>query len=137
MRDERKEVEARDLVELRFLEAVAARLPDDEPVLKAIGDLYTRVGLYEKGLAVDTRLARLCPADPLVWYNLACSQALLNQRDVALQSLRRAVKLGYHDHEWMSRDTDLRSLREEQGFKLLLKQLTACAGKKPNDADNA
>lgn len=137
MRDEIKEIDARELVELDFLEAVAVRLPEDAEVLKALGDLYTRVGRYEKGLDIDSRLAKLCPKDPQVWYNLGCSLALLNKREAALQSLKKAVKLGYSDHEWMSRDADLRSLREEQGFKTLLDKLTACMEKSQNGPENA
>ena len=124
-------------MELDFLEAVAVRLPEDAEVLKALGDLYTRVGRYEKGLDIDSRLAKLCPKDPQVWYNLGCSLALLNKREAALQSLKKAVKLGYSDHEWMSRDADLRSLREEQGFKMLLNKLTACVEKSQNGSENA
>jgi tetratricopeptide (TPR) repeat protein len=137
MRDEIKEIDARELVELDFLEAVAVRLPEDAEVLKALGDLYTRVGRYEKGLDIDSRLAKLCPKDPQVWYNLGCSLALLNKREAALQSLKKAVKLGYSDHEWMSRDADLRSLREEQGFKMLLNKLTACVEKSQNGPEDA
>ena len=137
MRDEIKEIDDRELVELDFLEAVAVRLPEDDEVLKALGDLYTRVGRYEKGLDIDSRLAKLCPKDPQVWYNLGCSLALLNKREAALQSLKKAVKLGYSDHEWMSRDADLRSLREEQGFKMLLNKLTACMEKSQNGSENA
>jgi tetratricopeptide (TPR) repeat protein len=137
MRDEIKEIDARELVELDFLEAVAVRLPEDAEVLKALGDLYTRVGRYEKGLDIDSRLAKLCPKDPQVWYNLGCSLALLNKREAALQSLKKAVKLGYSDHEWMSRDADLRSLREEQGFKMLLNKLTACVEKSQNGSEDA
>jgi CDP-diacylglycerol pyrophosphatase len=72
-----------------------------------------------------------------VWYNLGCSLALLNKREAALQSLKKAVKLGYSDHEWMSRDADLRSLREEQGFKMLLNKLTACVEKSQNGSEDA
>lgn len=137
MKDEVKDIEPQELVELGFLEAVAARLPDDGGVLKALGDLYTRVGLYEKGLDIDRRLARLCPEDPLVWYNLGCSLALLNRREEALSTLKKAVLLGYSDHEWMSRDADLRSLRDEQGFKSLIEKITSRCEKKPNDSEKA
>jgi hypothetical protein len=137
MKDEIKEIDAKELVELDFLEAVAARLPGDDEVLKALGDLYTRVGRYEKGLDIDGRLAKLCPKDPMVWYNLACSLALLNKRTPALQSLKKAVMLGYSDYEWMMRDSDLKSLRDEQGFKLLVKKLTSFSEKKQNDSENA
>ena len=137
MKDKTEEIDARELVELDFLEAVSARLPDDTDVLKALGDLYTRVGRYEKGLDIDGRLAKLCPKDPQVWYNLGCSLALLKKRDAALQSLKKAVTLGYNDYEWMSRDADLKSLREENVFKSLIRTLSLCAEKKQNDAENA
>jgi tetratricopeptide (TPR) repeat protein len=123
MKDERKEIDQNDLIELDFLERLALRLPQDDEVLKVLGDIYTRVGRFEKGLEIDHRLAALCPDDSMVWYNLGCSLALLEKRDEALKALSRAVTLGYEDHEWMIRDDDLRSLREERAFKTLIKRI--------------
>lgn len=125
MKEEPKEIGREDLVELGFLESVASRLPEDQLVLKAVGDIYTRVGFYEKGLATDRKLARLCPADSMVWYNLGCSLALLDKRKAAMRALTRAVSLGYRDYEWMSRDQDLRSLHGDRGFRSLLKKLAS------------
>lgn len=129
MEEESIEVDQSEMVELSFFEAVAKRLPRDETVLKALGDLYTRVGRYEDGLAVDRRLIRLCPGDAMVWYNLGCSLALLNRRPSAVRALRRAVALGYNDVDWMRQDADLRSLREENAFKTLLKKISGEAAK--------
>lgn len=123
MKNESKEIAQADLVEMDFLEKVLARLPQDVDVLEALGDLYTRVGRYEDGLAIDRKLASLEPGDMTIWYNLACSLALLNERDAALKALKRAVELGYSDHEWMSRDRDLESIREDREFKRLLKKI--------------
>ena len=123
MKDRKTAASEEDLTEIGFLEAVAGRLPDDSEVLKAWGDMCTRVGRYEQGLKVDRRLAELCPDEPLVWYNLACSLALLHQRKEALATLAQAIALGYRDYDWMSRDDDLRSLREDQEFKTLLKRI--------------
>ena len=123
MKNESKEIAPADLVEMDFLEKVMDRLPQDVDVLEALGDLYTRVGRYEDGLAIDRKLASLEPGDMTIWYNLACSLALLNQRDSALKALNRAVELGYSDHEWMSRDRDLESIREDSEFKRLLKRI--------------
>jgi tetratricopeptide (TPR) repeat protein len=123
MKDERKEIDQNDLVELDFLERLAVRLPQDDEVLKVLGDLYTRVGRFEKGLETDHRLVALCPDDALVWYNLGCSLALLGKRDEALKALSRAVTLGYGDYEYMISDNDLRTLREERAFKTLIKRI--------------
>ncbi len=131
MKEELPEIDQKDLVELGLLEGVAIRMPRDESVLRALADFYTRVGRYEDGLSVDRRLVKLCPEDPMVWYNLGCSLALLGMRAPALRALRRAVTLGYDDVEWMSRDLDLRSLREDRAFRILLKKLS---GEKMNSA---
>ncbi len=124
MKEENKEIAPADLVEMDFLEKVMVRLPRDVDVLEALGDLYTRVGRYEDGLKLDQELTVLEPDDMTIWYNLACSLAVLNRREPALQALRRAITLGYSDHEWMSRDRDLDSLRNDREFKTLLKKIT-------------
>lgn len=133
MKEEQEEIDQKDLVELMLLEGVARRLPDDDSVLRALGDLYTRVGRYEDGLAIDRRLVKLCPQDAMAWYNLGCSLALLDMHAPAMRALRRAVALGYDDAEWMSRDLDLRSLRENRAFKTLLKKLSGEGASKAKD----
>ena len=109
--------------EMSFLEALARRCPQDVDVLKALGDLYTRTGHYEDGLKTDLELARLRPREPLVWYNLACSYALLGQSDEALVSLERSIGLGYRDAHLIREDRDLDSLRKDQRFDALLQRL--------------
>ena len=110
--------------ETAFLEALARRCPQDMDVLKALGDLYTRTGRYEDGLKTDLELARRCPREPLVWYNLACSCALLDRTDQALASLEQAIVLGYRDVRWIREDRDLNSLKKDQRFDVLLQRLT-------------
>lgn len=111
------------LKEQAFLEALARRCPQDVDVLKALGDLCTRIGRYEDGLKTDLELARLCPREPLVWYNLACSYALLGRTDEALTSLERSIVLGYRDARWIREDRDLDSLKKDQRFNTLLQRL--------------
>jgi len=133
MKDDNKEIQPADLVELDFLEKVVARLPEDVRVLEVLGDLYTRVGRYEDGLNVDRTLSRLDPENMTVWYNLGCSLALVNKRDAALKALQRSVELGYRDREWMSADSDLQSLRGEKEFKSLLKRLSTFSSKETHE----
>jgi len=108
---------------MTFLEALARRCPQDVDVIKALGDLYTRTGRYEDGLKTDLELARLCPRESLVWYNLACSYALLNRAEEALTSLERSIVLGYRDARWIREDRDLDSLKKDQRFISLLQRL--------------
>ena len=109
-------------IELQFLEGVRRRVPRHEPVLQALGHLYTRVGRYQDGLQIDLELTRLQPDSAQNWYNLGCSYALLGDRKNALDALRRAIDLGYHDAEWMRNDHDLTSLRGDPEFEELLRQ---------------
>jgi predicted Zn-dependent protease len=109
-----------DKVEIGFLEGVLRRLPGDVLTLQALGDLYTRTGLLREGLEVDQALCQCCPGDPVVWYNLACSRALMGETEAAIEALCRAVSLGYDDFAWMRRDKDLATLHDDARFKELM-----------------
>ncbi len=106
--------------QIDFLEAVRRRCPGDIPVMKALAELYTQAGQYAKGLLADLELTRACPADPMVWYNLACSHAVLKHKDEAISALTLAVDLGYRDFPWMRQDKDLESIRDDRRFRDLL-----------------
>ena len=134
MSEDSKEIVPADLVEMDFLEKIVKRLPRDVDTLEALGDLYTRAGRYEDGLAVDRTLAELEPDDMTIWYNLGCSLALLKKREDALKALKQALELGFSDYEWMSRDPDLNSMREDGEFKRLLKRISSPTPKKRLEA---
>ena len=105
--------EQRDLdIEIQFLEGVVRRDQRYVEALQLLGDDYTRRGRFEDGLQVDRRLARLCPEDPLVHYNLACSFSLTEEFRKAAHALRKAIQSGYRDFEHLRRDSDLEPLRQ-------------------------
>jgi len=106
--------------EIAFYEAIIERLPDSIDVLMALGNNYTRRGLYEKGLHVDERLCQLRGKDPVVHYNLACSYALLGQTAKAIESLQLAIAYGYHDFIHLQRDPDLETIRKDPAYLALL-----------------
>ena len=54
-----------------------------------------------------------------VHYNLACSYALLGQKDDAIAELRQALALTPQLIEWAREDPDLDSLRDEAAYKAL------------------
>lgn len=117
------ETSACDLVELKFLEKVIQRLPEDVHILQALAGLYTKIGNYNAGLEKDLKLSQLIPNDDLVWYNLGCSYALTNCPDEAFEALAKSIDLGYGDYDWMKSDTDLLSLHEDPRFESLLSWL--------------
>lgn len=112
-----------DRVQVAFLEAVHRRCPQNPRVWAALGELYTRVGRYEDGLQMDLNMVSAYPEDPMAWYNLGCSYALVGQCDLAIEALTRAVEKGYSDWAWMSRDRDLEALRKDERFQALVRWL--------------
>ncbi len=106
--------------ELTFFERLVKNNPNFIDALIPLAEVYTRKGMYDKGLQIDKRLARLKKEDPTVHYNLACSLALVGDKDDALEALERAIKLGYRDFDHMKKDSDLKTLREDPRFKSLI-----------------
>ena len=105
--------EQRDLdIEIQFLEGVVRRDRRYVEALQLLGDDYTRRGRYKDGLQVDRRLARLCPEDPLVHYNLACSFSLTEEFRKSAHALRKAIQRGYRDFDHLRLDSDLEPLRQ-------------------------
>lgn len=107
----------------RFYAAETARHPHNVDALAELGHVYTQQGRYPEGLAVDRRLVRLVPENPTVHYNLACSLALVERPDEALDALEAAVERGYDDVQQLLADGDLTSLREEPRFRELVSRL--------------
>ena len=120
--------ELRDLdVEIGFLQGVVRRDPGFVEALQVLGDAFTKRGRFDAGLEVDEALSKLCPGDPMVFYNLACSYALTKRHEQAGLALLRALEMGYSDFKWLMKDPDLQSLRKHPAFekiKAKLKKVT-------------
>jgi tetratricopeptide (TPR) repeat protein len=114
-------------VEISFLEGLVRRDSAYVDALRILGDDYTRRGRYAEGLHVDKRLAGLCPNDPCVHYNLACSYSLIEQYDLAVAELDHAINLGYRDFRWLARDPDLLNLRKHPLFRNIRNKLRSLA----------
>ncbi len=109
--------------EISFYEGIIKGSPNYIDALILLAEAYTRKGLYAKGLQADQRLAELCQKDSIVYYNLACSYALVGEKAASLKTLRQAIQLGYRDFAHLRKDPDLKCLHEEADFKSLLKSL--------------
>ena len=108
--------------ELAFLGELLRRLPDYSDALRAQAGNLTTKGLLKEGLLIDQVLVKLRPHDPDAHYNLACRYALMLQPDLAIETLRQAVTLGYTDFRYMIQDRDLESLRKDTRFRALLRE---------------
>ena len=118
--------------EIAFYEKLLRAYPDFIDVLIPLGNAYTRRGMHEKGLEVDLRLVDLRGADPLTWYNLACSYSLLNRVDESLNALRRAMELGYSDLAYLQKDPDLLHVRQSPKFRQFLDSFVSLSAPRPH-----
>ncbi len=106
--------------EISFFERLVKDNPNYVDALIPLAEVYTKAGFYEKGLQIDKRLAKLRKNDPIVHYNLACSLTLTGRKKEAIATLEKAIELGYSDFDHLRKDSDLKELRSDPRFKLLM-----------------
>lgn len=115
--------------EIAFYNGLIEKNPNFIEALVALGDLYTKSGMYKEGLAIDEQLVQLKPEDPIVLYNLACSYSLLEDIDKAFRAFKKAINRGYYDLQHLEQDDDLTNLRKDRRFQ---QYLTRIKSKKPS-----
>jgi len=103
-----------------FFERLLARRGDSVEVLRVLAELVSKKGLVQRAVDLDRRLVDLLPDDFLARYTLACSLARAGRPDEAIDSLSRAILLGYDDLAHMETDPDLESLRDHPDFRALV-----------------
>ncbi len=108
--------------DIEFFDSVLQRQPEYLDVLRCQGQLLSRKGLHARALQVDQRLVQLAPQDGVAHYNLACSLALLGYTPDAIASLRKALRRGYTDIDYLESDRDLESLRTEPEYLEMLRE---------------
>lgn len=106
-----------DRFEIDFFEGVLEKEPAFHEVLMVLADLYTKVGRFEDGLAIDEKLYQLHPENPEILYNLACSYSLVNQVDLSYRTIKKAIAHGYADLDHLEKDRDLDNLRKDRRFQ--------------------
>ena len=118
-----KKIEKEDIdFEISFYNGLIQKEPDFVQAYIALGELYTQRGMYAQGLAVDEKLVQLKPEDPFVLYNLGCSYSLLGHIDKAYRSVKKAIKYGYRNFDFLEQDKDLSNLHKDIRFQQFLKR---------------
>ncbi len=95
--------------------------PDD-----ARGHMYYAVDLAQVGRKEEAKVEaakalELSPDDPLMLYNATCFYAQMGEKPLAIEALKNAITAGYANFEWLARDTDLDSIRNEPEYIELVK----------------
>ena len=95
--------------------------PDDARAHMHFAIGLVRSGRTDEGKIKAARAIELSPNDPLMFYNAACFYANMGDKPLALQSLKSAISSGYGFTEWIKRDPDLDSIRNEPEYIELMK----------------
>jgi serine/threonine protein kinase/Flp pilus assembly protein TadD len=104
---------------LREVEKHVELNPDDARAFTIGAVSLCRLGEHQAGLEWAERAVAIDPNDPGIQYNVACLFALEGEHARAIQCLEAAVKAGFAHKDWVEKDPDLDSLRNDPSFKAL------------------
>lgn len=93
--------------------------PDDANAATMGAVCHSRLGNQEEGVAWAERALTIDPSDARIQYNVACLLALAGRPDRAIDCLQSAVNAGFAHLDWVEKDPDLDSLRDDPRFKSL------------------
>jgi len=96
-------------------------LAQDEAQLVALA----QAGDFARARTLIAQLIDREPREPRHRYNLACAEARLGFRELALDSLETAVRLGFKDRDLLLTDEDLAGLRELPRFQAIAARVAA------------
>jgi hypothetical protein len=124
-------------------EPTATQAPAPQASEAERSDLVTQANqAYEEhrldeALVLYRRLWELGERSVSVLYNAACVASLSEQKQEALQWLERSADAGLDDAEYMAKDPDLASLRDDPAFARVVEKVKATAERKNAAAEPA
>jgi tetratricopeptide (TPR) repeat protein len=77
-------------------------------------------GKYDEAADLGRSMLEADDRYPMLYYNVACCEALAGRKEDALAHLRRSIELSERSREYAKGDTDLDSLRDEPAFRELV-----------------
>ncbi|NIQ02806.1 MAG: tetratricopeptide repeat protein, partial [Nitrospinaceae bacterium] len=93
------------------------------PVYINMSNAYLKGEQYPEALKTLQALQAQAPRQPELHYNFACYYSLTHQEKAALESLKKAVSLGYSKPDDFQSDPDLENLRRTADFAEWLAKL--------------
>jgi tetratricopeptide (TPR) repeat protein len=104
---------------LRAIERHVELNPDDARVHTMGAVALCRLGERSAGIEWAERALAIDPDDAGIQYNVACLFALEKETDRAIDCLQAAVRGGFAHRDWVEKDPDLDSIRDDPRFKAL------------------
>ncbi len=104
---------------IQVLENHLTKVPEDARARCVLAGTYASVGRMEDANREANLAAALRPNEAMVLYNLACVFCVMNRKNEALASLRKASEAGFTDPGWARHDPDLALLHGDPDFERL------------------
>ncbi|MBI1804716.1 MAG: protein kinase [Ignavibacteriae bacterium] len=101
---------------LQMYPRILLQYPDDARAHMFYAISLVQVGRKEEAKIEAKKSLDLSPADTVSLYNAACFYSQMDEKRLALDTLRNAILAGWVDFEWIKRDTDLDNIRNEPEY---------------------
>jgi serine/threonine protein kinase/Tfp pilus assembly protein PilF len=98
-----------------------SRYPDDGRAHMINAVHLVQVDKIGEAKSEAAKALELNPHDTLMLYNGACFYARLGEKRAAVETLKAAIDAGHANFEWLKRDPDLESIRNEPQYIELMK----------------
>ena len=110
--------------------AAGGEPPDFNKLQKELKQAYDS-GNYQKALETAEKMHELKPDDIDTMYNMACMHCLVGHKDKAYEWLEKAIDAGYDDADHLNSDDDFKTIRGEDRFRAIVKDLRGGEKKAP------
>jgi non-specific serine/threonine protein kinase len=108
---------------IRRLERRLELAPDDPRALSLGASTLAQDGQNERAIEWARRAIAVAPDDPAVLINAACMYAKAGRKEEALACLEKSFARGFGKRDWIERDPDYDSLRDDPRFQAMLEKL--------------
>ncbi len=105
---------------VKFFPKYLENNPDDSRARILYANFLLITGEVEKAKAEVTTALTLSPNDNVMLYNAACVYARINEKKLAIETLRTIILAGYEDFDWMKKDPDFENIKNEPEFLELI-----------------
>lgn len=114
--------------------SLADKHKDNGFVLYRAGYALHASGKLDEAIEYHKRAAKLSPFAAIGNYNLGCALALQEKTEEAITALTKCVDAGFSNVSYMTNDSDLESLKENEKFVALIKRMEEKSEKKSKDS---
>ncbi|HTK82604.1 MAG TPA: protein kinase [Bacteroidota bacterium] len=109
------------LIAIPVLARHLSRYPDDARAHMINAIHLVLVDRVDEAKRAAAKALELNPNDSLMLYNGCCFYARLGEKRLSLDALKNAILAGHANYEWMKRDPDLDSIRNEPEYIEIMK----------------